>query len=191
MEPLALFERWFESAKTAGVRDRTAVVLATASRDGAPSARMVLIKHVDEHGFVFFTNHGSRKGRELDENPRAALLFYWDELGRQVRIEGPVARVSREETMDYAHSRPRSSQLSALASPQSSAVGSREALEGLVAEVSERFAGEAELPLSESWGGFRLVAAQYEFWQHRDDRLHDRLLYLRIDAGWERVRLGP
>ncbi len=192
-DPLRQFRRWFEDAAGAGVRDPTAAALATTSGEGAPSARMVLVKQMDERGFAFFTNYESRKGRELRENPRAALLFYWDELGRQVRIEGAVERVSREETVDYARSRPRESQLSAMASPQSQVVASREALDVLVSEHRERYAGEAQLPVPEDWGGFRLSPELYEFWQHREDRLHDRLLYTLRESGsgWERVRLAP
>jgi pyridoxamine 5'-phosphate oxidase len=191
-DPLEQFERWFAEAREhSGLRDPNAMALATATGDGIPSVRMVLLKGADARGFVFFTNYGSRKGGELAGNPRAALLFHWDALGRQVRIEGPVVPVTREETEDYARSRPRGSQLSALASPQSRPVGSREELEALVAELTERFSETDELPVSAAWGGFRLAPERYEFWQHRDDRLHDRLQYTHSGGAWERVRLAP
>jgi pyridoxamine 5'-phosphate oxidase len=152
---------------------------------------MVLVKQFDPGGFVFFTGYESRKGRELAANPHAALLFYWDPLGRQVRIEGAVQRIDPEESAAYIRTRPRGSQLSALASPQSHAVPSRAALEERVAELTARYR-EGELPLPDAWGGFRLQPHVYEFWQHREDRLHDRLLYSRHSGGgWRVERLGP
>jgi pyridoxamine 5'-phosphate oxidase len=191
-DPLALFRRWFDEARSRGAFEPEAVALATAAPDGAPSVRMVLNKGFDERGFAFFTNHGSRKAGELERNPRAALLFHWPELGRQVRIEGPVSRVPRAETEAYAHSRSRGSQLSALASPQSLPVESRDWLEQRVAELDRAYAG-AELPVDENWGGYRLEPRAWEFWQHRSNRLHDRFRYL-PDAkagGWRIERLGP
>jgi pyridoxamine 5'-phosphate oxidase len=152
---------------------------------------MVLVKQFDDRGFVFFSNYGSRKGQELAVNPRAALLFHWQPLGRQVRIEGPVRRTSAEESAHYVHSRPRGSQLSALASPQSRPVDSRQALEERVVELAARHAG-GELPLSEEWGGYRVSPESFEFWQHREDRLHDRLRYRPTSDGrWRIERLGP
>jgi pyridoxamine 5'-phosphate oxidase len=151
----------------------------------------VLVKQMDRDGFVFYTNYESRKGQELTANPHAALLFHWELLGRQVRIEGPVARTPREESLAYAHSRPRGSQLSALASPQSRPIESREWLEERVNQLAEQYASEP-VPLSDSWGGFRLAPNRYEFWQHRTNRLHDRLLYTPDDgAGWRIERLSP
>lgn len=189
-DPLRQFAIWFAAANDAGVRAPEAVVLATASPEAVPSARMVLLKQYDERGFVIFTNYESRKALELDANPRAALLFYWDPLGRQVRIEGPVQRTTAEESAAYVRTRPLGSQLSALASPQSRPIASREALEERVAELAARYEGE-ELPISEGWGGFRVTPESYEFWQHRDDRLHDRLLYTRRGGEWALSRLAP
>lgn len=152
---------------------------------------MVLVKETDERGFVFYSNYESRKGSELAANPRGALLFYWDLLGRQVRIEGHVERTSSAESAAYVRSRERGSQLSALASPQSRTVDSRGWLERRVAELAARYHG-AELPLPDAWGGFRLIPEIFEFWQHRDDRLHDRLRYThQPDDGWQLERLAP
>jgi pyridoxamine 5'-phosphate oxidase len=190
-DPLAQFAVWFRDAETAGIRLPEAAALATASREGAPAVRMVLVKGFDERGFVFYSNYASRKGQELDANPRAALLFYWDPLGRQVRIEGPVEHVGASESAAYARSRPRGSQLSALASPQSETIDSRAALEQRVAELQARY-GTGELPLPTQWGGFRMAAQSLEFWQQRHDRLHDRLRYRRgDDANWAVERLAP
>jgi len=189
-DPLRQFAGWLAEAGAAGVREPEAVALATASADGEPSLRMVLLKGFDERGFVFFSNYASRKGRELAANPRAALLFHWDPLGRQVRIEGPVEHTSAAETAAYVRSRPRASQLSALASPQSQTIASRHELEDRVAEL-ERAHAHQDLPLPENWGGFRLVPESFEFWQQRHDRLHDRLRYARAGEGWLIERLAP
>lgn len=189
--PLGQFAVWYHDAETAGVRLPEAAALATAAVDGSPSLRMVLVKGFDERGFVFFSNYASMKGRELAINPRAALLFYWDSLGRQVRITGPVERTSSSESDTYVRSRPRASQLSALASPQSQTIESRSALERRVSELKEGF-GDGELPLPTDWGGFRVAMEAVEFWQQRDDRLHDRLRYRRgDDADWVIERLAP
>jgi pyridoxamine 5'-phosphate oxidase len=168
-----------------------AATLATATKEGVPSARIVLVKLHDESGFVFFSNYDSRKGRELAANPCAALVFHWDPLGRQVRVEGRVERTSPEQSAQYARSRPRGSQLSALASPQSEVVEGRDVLERVVRELAARYEGK-QLPEPESWGGFRLVPDSLEFWQHREDRLHDRLRYTRRpDGRWVIERLAP
>jgi pyridoxamine 5'-phosphate oxidase len=189
--PLRQFTAWFDEARAAGVFEPEAMALATATPEGAPSARMVLLKGFDERGFVFFTNYGSRKSRELEANPQAALLFHWKEIGRQVRIEGSVERVSAEETAAYVRTRGRASQLGALASPQSREIGSREELEALVEEVERRYGG-GELPIPASWGGFRLDPRVYELWQHGEARLHDRLRYRRDPGGgWAVDRLAP
>jgi pyridoxamine 5'-phosphate oxidase len=185
-DPLAQLSRWYDEARSA-VPEPDAAAVATATPDGRPSARMVLVKAFDENGLVFFTNYGSRKGAELEANPRAALLFHWAQLGRQVRVEGEVRRVSRAESAAYARSRPRHSQLSALASPQSQPVPSREWLEQRVADLDE----QQELPVRDDWGGYRLAPEAWEFWQHRDNRLHDRFRYLPDGAGWRIERLGP
>jgi pyridoxamine 5'-phosphate oxidase len=192
-DPVRQFELWFEAAARAGTRapEAAALATATATADGAPSVRMVLVKRADHTGFVFYSNYESRKGGELAANPRAALLFHWELLGRQVRIEGGVERTTRQESAAYAHSRPRGSQLSALASPQSRPIASRDGLEATVKELADRYAG-AEVPLSDTWGGFRLVPERFEFWQHRQNRLHDRLLYTRAsETSWQIGRLAP
>ena len=190
-DPQRQFAAWFADAARAGVREPEAMAVATSSPAGAPSVRMVLLKSYDARGFVFYTNYESRKGLELAENPRAALLFYWDPLGRQVRIEGGVQRTSPEESAAYIGSRARGSQLSALSSPQSSSVAGRDALEERVAELTKRYEG-GELPIPDWWGGFRVAPDSYEFWQHREDRLHDRLRYTPAGGDtWEIVRLAP
>jgi pyridoxamine 5'-phosphate oxidase len=189
-DPLTLFRGWLDEARAELGLDAEAMALATATPEGAPSVRMVLMKGLDERGVVFFTNYGSRKGEELAGNPHAALLFHWQRLGRQVRVEGPVSRVERAESEAYARARPRESQLSALASPQSRAVPDREWLERRVAELDREHSG-AELPVREDWGGFRVEPAAWEFWEHRDNRLHERHRYERDAGGWRVERLAP
>jgi pyridoxamine 5'-phosphate oxidase len=185
-DPLEQFRRWFIEA---GEDNRMA--LATAAPDGSPSVRMVLLKGADdEDGFVFFTGYGSRKGGELDANPRAALLFHWAELGRQVRVEGPVERVSLEESDAYFATRPRGAQLAAAASRQGRVLANRAQLDEAVAELERKYAN-SDVPRPEHWGGYRVRPETYEFWQHRADRLHDRLRYARHGEGWRLERLAP
>jgi pyridoxamine 5'-phosphate oxidase len=193
-DPLRQFAVWFRAAADAGIAAPEAAAVATASPAGAPSVRMVLVKQYDERGFVFYTSYESRKSGELAANPRAALLFYWPPLGRQVRIEGPVQRTTAEETAAYVRTRARASQLSALASPQSHVIESREELEARVAELAAHGDPDAapNPPLPEAWGGFRIKPESYEFWQNRADRLHDRLRYTHEpDDRWRVERLGP
>jgi pyridoxamine 5'-phosphate oxidase len=189
-DPVVQFGRWFEQAEQAGLLEPTAMTLATATPDGRPSARMVLLRGFDERGFCFYTNHESRKGVELAANPRAALVFWWGELERQVRIEGPVAPTSRAESEAYFHSRPPGSQLSAAASPQSRVIQDRAVLEHRVAELAADSA-DGQVPLPDFWGGYRLTHEVVEFWQGRPNRLHDRLRYRRAGDGWKIERLAP
>lgn len=189
-DPLRQFERWFAEARETGIEAPEAMTLATSTPGGRPSARMVLLKAADERGFGFHTNYESRKGRELAANPRAALLFWWQPLGRQVRVEGEVGRVPPAESESYFRSRPLGSRLAAWASPQSRPLADRGELDRLYADALARFPGE-EVPLPPHWGGLRLVPDAYEFWQHGDDRLHDRVRYERDGGSWSRVRLAP
>jgi pyridoxamine 5'-phosphate oxidase len=186
-DPLAQFAAWFLAAGEAGVPVPEAMALATAAADGAPSVRMVLLKGFDERGLVFFTSYGSRKGRELEANPRAALLFHWQPLGRQVRVEGAVSRAPAEESDEYFRSRPLGSRLSATASDQSEPIAARVELETRVAALE----GDPDPPRPADWGGYVLAPVVYEFWQHRDDRLHDRFRYEREAGGWQIDRLQP
>lgn len=191
LDPIALFRRWFDEAIASGSRLPDAMTLATATKDGKPSARMVLLKQVDDDGFVFYTNYLSSKAKDLDENPRAALVLYWSGLDRQVRIEGSVERISSDESDEYFRTRPRESQLGALASPQSEVIESREVLEQRYAELDDLYRGQpVERP--EHWGGYRLKPERIEFWQNRASRLHDRLVYERQgDGSWSIKRLAP
>jgi pyridoxamine 5'-phosphate oxidase len=184
-DPLRQFEAWFAEAQRAGAHVPEAMAVATATADGVPSARMVLLKDVDERGFVFFTNYESRKGVELEANPRAALLFHWEPVGRQVRVEGLVERVSAAESDAYFSSRPVGSRLGAIASRQSRPLADREELERAVEALPD------DAPRPGWWGGYRVHPERYEFWQHRENRLHDRFLYERDGEAWRILRLYP
>lgn len=188
-DPLRQFARWFEEARSAHALPE-AMALATATRSGQPSVRMVLLKGFDERGLVFFTNYESRKGLELDENPRAAAVLYWWELGRQLRVSGAVSKVPLQESEAYFRSRPLPSRLSALASRQSEVIPSRDVLERRVQELARTYPDGA-VPLPPFWGGYRLAPDTYEFWVHRENRLHDRLRYRRAGDGWVIERLAP
>ena len=189
-EPVDQFRRWFDEALAAGLHEPNAMTVATATPDGRPSARVVLLKGFDERGFVFYTNYEGRKGRELAENPHAALVFYWGELERQVRIEGRASRVPGEESDAYYESRPLGSRLGAWASAQSREVEGRAALEKRLHRLEAEHEGR-EVTRPPFWGGYRVEPEAVEFWQGREDRLHDRLVYRRSPEGWQVVRLQP
>jgi pyridoxamine 5'-phosphate oxidase len=190
-DPLKQFLRWFEAAREAGLAEPNAMTLATATRDGVPSARVVLLKGVDERGFVFYTNYESEKGRDLRENPRAALTFFWHDVARQVRISGTVERVNRDESRAYFESRPVGSRIGAAASRQSSVLADRESLEREFARL-EAIYPDGAVPLPDDWGGYRVAPAAIEFWQGQPSRLPDRLRYLRQpDGSWRLERLSP
>jgi pyridoxamine 5'-phosphate oxidase len=188
-DPVEQFRRWFDEA-AAALDMPEAMALATAAPDGSPSVRMVLLKRFDEAGLVFYSHYTSRKGRELEANPRAALLFHWTPLGRQVRVEGSVGRLSAEESDAYFGTRPREAQLGAVASRQSEPLDSRAALSERLAELEGSLAG-SPVPRPPTWGGYRLVPDAWEFWQHRDSRLHDRFRYEREPGSWRAERLFP
>jgi pyridoxamine 5'-phosphate oxidase len=189
-DPFRQFEKWFQEAEASKLPEPNAMVLSTAERDGRPSARTVLLKGLDGRGFVFYSNYESRKGRELSASPRASLLFPWIAIERQVIAEGLVAKISREESEAYFHSRPRLSQLAAWASPQSAIISSRAVLEESLKTLENKYAGR-DVPLPPYWGGYRLSPETVEFWQGRRNRLHDRLRYRREkDGAWTVERLG-
>lgn len=189
-DPLRQFHAWYAAAEAAGVSRPEAAALGTATPDGRPSVRFVLLKSADELGFLFYSGYESRKGRELAANPQAALCFYWHELGRQVRVDGSVERVPLSESDAYFASRPYGAQLSATASRQSEVVADRGELEEAVERLKARY-GEGMVPRPEIWGGFAILPTVYEFWQHREDRLHDRFRYRREGKGWTIERLSP
>ena len=189
-DPIEQFRRWFDEALAAILHEPNAMTLATATPDGRPSARIVLLKGFDERGFVFYTNYEGRKGEELAANPRAALVLYWGELERQVRIEGRVSRVPDEESDAYFEGRPRGSQLGAWASEQSRPARDRGVLEERLRELEAEY-GDREVPRPPFWGGYRVEPEVIEFWQGRENRLHDRLRYRRSDEGWKVERLQP
>ncbi|MDB5988110.1 MAG: Pyridoxamine 5-phosphate oxidase [Nevskia sp.] len=189
-DPITQFQRWLSEAHNAKLAEPTAMALGTVDREGRPSVRMVLFKGLHQGGFCFYTNYASRKGEELTANPRAALTFWWDILERQVRIEGRVERVPQELSDRYFHSRPRGSQIGAYTSRQSALLPSRAELDARLVATEKKFAG-AEVPLPEWWGGFRVIPESVEFWQGRQNRVHDRLLYRQTAAGWMLERLQP
>jgi pyridoxamine 5'-phosphate oxidase len=190
-DPVAQFGRWFDEALHAQLYEPNAMTLATADATGRPSARTVLLKGFDAAGFVFYTNYDSRKGRDLMDNPQAALLFWWGELERQVRIEGRVKKVGAEESEAYFQSRPRDSQLGAWASPQSRTILERAVIESNMAALQSQYADQPVLPLPPHWGGYRVLPDVFEFWQGRESRLHDRIRYTRDGEGWVLDRLAP
>lgn len=189
-DPMAQFARWWDGAAAAGVLDPDAMVVATADDVGNPNARVVLLRGVDDRGFRFYTNFESAKGRELAARPRAALVFHWPEQGRQVRVTGTVTRLEDDDALEYWRHRPRASRVSAWASRQSEPIADRASLEAAAAAAEVRFDGD-DVPLPPFWGGYLVAPDTVEFWQHRDDRLHDRLRYERSGSGWRRERLQP
>jgi pyridoxamine 5'-phosphate oxidase len=189
-DPITQFQIWLNDAFTAKLPLAEAMTLATATLDGKPSARMVLLKQVDHDGFVFYTNYNSAKARQLDANPHAALVFYWAQLDRQVRVEGTVSKTSAAESQAYFSTRPRESQIGAWASEQSEAIASRAVLEERAIEVEKKY-GDREIDRPEHWGGYRLKPERIEFWKSRIGRLHDRILYQRDGDSWAITRLAP
>ncbi|MFP4228027.1 MAG: pyridoxamine 5'-phosphate oxidase [Salinivenus sp.] len=192
-DPLEQFRSWFDAALDAELEEPNAMTLATAGADGTPSARIVLLKGLDERGFQFYSNYESQKGTELSQNPHAALVFWWAPLERQVRVEGPVDRLPEDESTEYFHSRPRGSQLGAWASPQSQVVETRDDLQQNLAAVEAEYDEEESIPRPPHWGGYVVHPFQIEFWQGRPNRLHDRLRYRRpaLDTDWTLERLAP
>ncbi len=190
-DPIAQFQRWFDEALASDTHEPNAMTLATVGGDGQPSARIVLLKGIEPGGFVFYTNYDSRKGRELDAQGRAALVFWWPPLERQVRVEGRAERVDAAESDAYFASRPHGSRLGALASPQSQPIPDRDALEQRLHDLEARFPAGTSVPRPDSWGGYRVVPSAIEFWQGRPNRLHDRLRYTRHGDAWQRERLAP
>ncbi|MDB4901515.1 MAG: pdxH [Mucilaginibacter sp.] len=190
-DPIKQFEIWFNEAQEAHVPERNAMTLSTATNDGRPSARVVLLKGFYDAGFIFFTNYLSRKGKEINKNPVGALTFFWPGLERQIRIEGTIEKVSKEESEKYFHSRPKNSQIGALASPQSQEIADRKILEDKWSELAAEYE-DKEVPKPSYWGGYILKPRLIEFWQGRPSRLHDRILYKKIDnKNWKKARLAP
>lgn len=191
MDPFHQFSRWWKEALESSIVEVNAMTLATANEKGIPSARIVLLKNYDERGFVFYTNYLSRKGVEISENPTAALLFFWKELERQVRIEGSIIKVDENESDEYFHSRPPGSKIGAWSSPQSRVISDRSVIENNVQQYEQQFAGNAIIPRPPHWGGYRVVPSYIEFWQGRESRLHDRISYQQEGKNWSITRLAP
>ena len=189
-DPIQFFDAWLKEAESTGVVLPESMSVSTCTSEGRPSSRMVLLKEVDQHGFVFFTNYGSRKAGELEQNPFAALLFHWNILQRQVRIEGRIERISHQESEDYFHSRGRGSQIGAWASKQSQQLSERQSLVDSVKYYEDKFKGKV-VPLPEFWGGYRVIPEKIEFWQGKADRLHDRFVYTKTQSEWLITRLNP
>ncbi len=188
--PFIQFGKWYEGILNSKLNEPTSMMLSTADVNGNPSARIVLLKEIDDSGFVFYTNYGSRKGKDLKENPKAALTFFWDELLRQIRIEGRIEKISIETSREYFSSRPRESQIGAWVSEQSSVIPNREILENKFDELEEKF-GNEEIPLPDFWGGYRVIPNYFEFWQGRENRLHDRICYNKENNEWKIFRIAP
>lgn len=189
MNPFELFRKWFDQAVEAKVIEPNAMTIATATKDGIPSARVVLLKGFDETGFVFYTNYHSRKGKELNDNPFAAILFWWREFERQIRIEGKIKKISRKESEEYFNQRPLKSRYGTLASEQSEIIENREVLEKRFIDLEKQYG--ANPPTPENWGGYKLIPAKFEFWQGRTSRLHDRICYHKENNNWKIFRLQP
>ena len=189
--PIEQFAKWFQEAMDSQILEPNAFTLATANKEGKPSARTLLLKGFDKEGFVFFTNYESRKAEDLLQNPKAAMLFTWLDLQRQIRIEGDIEKVSQEESEEYFQSRPRGSQIGAWSSPQSQSIESREVLESNQKMMEEKFSGLEKLPVPPFWGGYRVRPNWFEFWQGRESRLHVRIVYARQNGNWEIGRLAP
>lgn len=189
-DPIVQFDKWYKSILKSDLKEPTAMMLSTSDNNGNPSARVVLLKEFDEKGFVFYTNYESRKGKNLNENSKAALTFYWDKYRRQIRIEGSIEKVNRETSQNYFSSRPRESQIGAWVSKQSSVIPNREFLINKFDELTEKFSNK-KIPLPDFWGGYRVIPDYYEFWQGRENRLNDRICYKREKSGWKIFRLAP
>jgi len=190
VDPILQFKKWFSDAVSAQLYEPNVMTFATADSDGKPSARIVLLKGFNEHGFVFYTNYESKKSQDLIENPQAALVFFWAELERQVRVEGIVSKVDKEVSKAYFHSRPIGSQIGAIASPQSAVITDRSILENKVSALTEQYEGK-EIPLPDNWGGYLVEPKHIEFWQGRSSRLHDRIIYDFVESAWKINRLAP
>ena len=188
--PFIQFTKWYETILNSKLNEPTAMMLSTADVNGNSSARIVLLKEIDDTGFVFYTNYGSRKGKDLKENPKAALNFFWDEPQRQIRIEGRIEKISKETSKKYFSSRPRESRIGAWVSAQSSVIPNREYLENKFDELKEKF-GNEEIPLPDYWGGYKVIPNYFEFWQGRENRFHDRICYKKENEEWKIFRLAP